>query len=130
MITNQLPTNSLLKAQKGPYFLSKILSWGQEFLQILYSYLFKCFYKCLHVPFHIIPKPPTRVRSLYCSDLFSPLADPLVRSYPGSLKYGFAFKIRPCIESKTWNIVETPGVHFSFFEPTQVFRRLKQTLPL
>lgn len=69
------------------------------------------------------------VSSLYRSDLISPTADPLMREYPGSLKKGFVFKIRPCIETRTCKTVETPGSHFSFLLPDQVLSRLRHTLP-
>jgi hypothetical protein len=67
------------------------------------------------------------VSSLYFRDHTSPFRVPLIFAYPGSLKKGFPFKIKPCKETRTCSIVETPGVHFSFLRPDQVLSRLRHT---
>lgn len=83
----------------------------------------------LLIEYTIVLSDLIKVSSLYCKECISPLGEPLEFAYPGSLKYGFAFKISPCIETKTCSMVDTPGIHFSFCPPDQVLRRLKHTFP-
>ena len=77
----------------------------------------------------IVFKDKINVLSLYSLDLLCPSAPGYVDVYPGSLKKGFSFRIRACIETNTCSMVDFSGIQFSLLLPCQVPKRLRQTFP-
>lgn len=68
-----------------------------------------------------------KVFSLYSMEACSLNTEHLL-IYIRSLNKGSLFKIRLCMETRSWSIVEVPGTHIWSMSPV-VLGRLKQTSP-